>query len=137
MFELYSTRVTSRSSGTRVFWVLALQNRKYNLTATWMKNCLKIVCSVLIVLCEIFCLCDCLLMWWSAVKSVYNWIDYVIICYMICNEISKCSMLCTDECGYIKDMRIEMCFVPLTLYPIHICMKSICIHETHILKCFL
>ena len=32
MFELCSTRVTSRSSGIRVFWVLALQTRKYNLT---------------------------------------------------------------------------------------------------------
>ena len=91
--RVHSNKVTSRCSIMRVNLVIALQTSKYNLTTTWMKNYFKIVCSVPTVLREVLWLCDYLLIWWSDVISVYDWIDYVIICYLKYVEIYRCSMI--------------------------------------------
>ena len=70
MFELCSTRVTSRSSGIRVFWVLALQTRKYNLT--YNVNAFKYQ----------FCMiCDISVMWYS-LRNV-NHVDCLFVWWML------------------------------------------------------
>ena len=72
------------------------------------KTVLKFVCSVPTVLCEVFWFSDCLLLWCSAVNSVYDWIEYVIICYLISVEICKYSVkFCTDKCKNTWDRCIE------------------------------
>ena len=90
--RVHSNRVTSRGSITRVNLVIALQTSKYNLTTTWMKNCFK-NCVLCTYWCEVLWLCDYLLIWWYAVISVYDWIDKVIICYLISIEICRYSMI--------------------------------------------
>ena len=70
----------------------------------------KCMCNVPIVLCEVLWLCDYLLIWWSAVISVYDCIDYVKICYLISIEICRYSMIFgIDKCRQTWDRYIDIC----------------------------